>query len=154
MNDKVDNPEYQPFASPDEARDYVREHWGHIIRDPDGQPTPPDPSDTIPYCARRGPKIKKWKLRAFAEIDDLAREKSLSITTAIERVCSKYKKLRHAHKFDSFESMYNQFKRSDELEKRKAALAAAIFDGDIAEAAEQAFRLSFITDIKNIFRGE
>jgi len=138
----------KPFTSIDEARDYVMKRWGDHFKQSDGVATPNESPGTVPYRDKRGPKIKRWQLKAFTEIDDLIRIDKLPTATAINDTCYKYAQLGHSHKIDSFVSMYYQFKSNDEFEKRKAALGAAIIDGDLDEATEQCFRLSFIVDIR------
>jgi hypothetical protein len=140
----------KPFADLTEARAYVLRRWEHIILHPDEFSLNKD-EDKIAYTSRRGPKFKRWQLKEFAEVDDLVRIGGWPVTKAIEEVRKKYSGDRYPSSYDSYESMYNQFKDGGEIPKRSAALAASIFDADIDDATEQCFRLSFILDVETLY---
>lgn len=121
-----------------------------------GSPTDPvfdlDRPDIKSWLRGPGNEIADWHFTAFAEIDDLIKsipddDKKVSI----ELVRKKWEKKKHAHKYDSFEAMYNEFKRDKELEYRRRRFAKQLLDGNKDEAIEHLFRLSLITDINSLF---
>ena len=102
----------------------------------------------------RGPGnvIADWHFNAFAEIDDLIKScPDNGKKSSIKLVLDNYACLNHAHEYDSFESMYYEFKRDKELKYRRRRFAEQLFDGNAEEATEHFYRLSLITDINSLF---
>ena len=106
------------------------------------------------YSSLRGPggDIAEWHFKAFAEVDDLIRSNpNRDKRVSKEEVCDKYKDLGHYHNYDSFEGMYNEFKRDNEFVFRRRRFAEHLFAGNKDEALEHLYRLLLITDIDSLF---
>ncbi len=110
-----------------------------------------DPS-LLSWLRGPGGEISDWHFDAFAEIDDLiSSNPSEDNKVSIKQVRDKYENLGHAHNYDSFEGMYYEFKRDNELDYRRRRFADHLFGGNEEEAVEHLYRLSLIKDIDSLF---
>ena len=106
----------------------------------------------ISWLRGPGSEIAEWHFKAFAEVDDLIRSNpNRDKRVSKEEVCDKYKDLGHYHNYDSFEGMYNEFKRDNEFVFRRRRFAEHLFAGNKDEALEHLYRLLLITDIDSLF---
>jgi len=108
--------------------------------------------EIISWLRGPGSKIAEWHFKAFAEIDDSIRQQLCHDNKdAIEQVREKYSRIGHTHRYDSFESMYYEFKRSQELVFRRREFSEHLFAGNKEAALEHLYRLLLITDINSLF---
>ena len=109
--------------------------------------------EVISWLRGPGGEISDWHFEAFAKIDDLIKASpSVDNKVSIEQVRDEYENIGHAHRYDSFEGMYYEFKRNKELEYRRRRFAEHLLDGNAEEALEHLYRLSLITNIESLFR--